>query len=240
MKSSIYSKKKYLNTTSFLCPQPSAKLIFNHVFQYFSIPEVFMSDRGTVWWDLMEILGVSVSLFSDYQCNQGFFLFQQAGMKQNSFIHKKLNQMKTTCFSVTFAWAHSETRDPNFCIKGNFQTRALCLSFFEKCLPQFPATASSLPFLHLWLRCGFVFLDAVMYTSVSVQCWTPLIAVCCSFALMLTLCLSVIYKRGESWSLEILEHWQFLFFETFDSALDFLVKYEYIFWNNIPYTLSNA
>ncbi|KAG7324649.1 hypothetical protein KOW79_012665 [Hemibagrus wyckioides] len=40
------------------------------------------------------------------------------------------------------------------------------------------------------------FTDAVKYTSGSVQCWTPLIAVCCSFALMLTLCLSVIYKRG--------------------------------------------
>ncbi|GAA6086967.1 uncharacterized protein LOC113651636 isoform X1 [Tachysurus ichikawai] len=40
------------------------------------------------------------------------------------------------------------------------------------------------------------FTDAVRYTSGSVQCWMPLIAVCCSFALMITLCLSVAYKRG--------------------------------------------
>ncbi|XP_060743050.1 uncharacterized protein LOC132857089 [Tachysurus vachellii] len=40
------------------------------------------------------------------------------------------------------------------------------------------------------------FTDAVRYMSGSAQCWTPLIAVCCSFALMITLCLSVAYKRG--------------------------------------------
>ncbi|XP_047675740.1 uncharacterized protein LOC113651636 isoform X3 [Tachysurus fulvidraco] len=40
------------------------------------------------------------------------------------------------------------------------------------------------------------FTDAVRYTSGTAQCWTPLIAVCCSIALVITLCLSVAYKRG--------------------------------------------
>ncbi|KAF5893096.1 uncharacterized protein DAT39_017198, partial [Clarias magur] len=38
--------------------------------------------------------------------------------------------------------------------------------------------------------------DTVKYSPGSEQCWTPLISVCCASALMLTLCLGVIYRRG--------------------------------------------
>ncbi|KAM9497191.1 uncharacterized protein Hap1MRO34_003358 [Clarias gariepinus] len=38
--------------------------------------------------------------------------------------------------------------------------------------------------------------DTVKYIPGDVQCWTPLISVCCGLALMLMLCLGVVYKRG--------------------------------------------
>ncbi|KAF7702539.1 uncharacterized protein LOC124392587 isoform X2 [Silurus meridionalis] len=40
------------------------------------------------------------------------------------------------------------------------------------------------------------FPDAVKYTSGSAACWTPLVSVCSALALMLTLCLGIIFKRG--------------------------------------------